>query len=592
MKNSLTLIHLICLLFAGINMNAKTQQKPNVILILTDDLGIGDLACEGNPWIKTPNIDAFYNESVRLSDFHVSPLCAPTRGAIMTGQYPVNNGVWATFKGRDALNEKAITMADVFKYNGYHTAMFGKWHLGDNYPSRPTDSGFETVIQHLAGGVGELSDHWGNTYFDDVYYVNNEAQQFTGYCTDVWFSETQKYIEQKKDKPFFIYLPTNAPHDPLIVAEKYEKPYQHLEGKEVVSAKQMGMIANIDENMGRLTQFLIDNNLADNTIVIFMSDNGSRYGYSNDGKLGYNKNFRGIKGSKLEGGHRVPFYIRWPEGNIGGGKDISQLSAHVDILPTLAALCNIELAQNMDLDGIDVSDLLRGKKNKPNNRSVFVHHRQDWRAPEAVNQTCIMKDSWRLINGKELYDIEKDPSQRNNVAAQYPELVTSLLQQNKKFIEKAKLRTEYQELPVNIVGNAAQEEIKLTVQHAIGDDRGIWKCEQVAEGLTNKNNKHAIGIEKDGLYEISLCRWPKECPGAIWSVPAVNKNHYDYTVIKPTEARIKIQNREFTKAIKGNEEAIVFKVHLKKGHTILVNDFIEADNIFGAYYSYVKYIGN
>ena len=195
------------IIFIPLIVCGQSEKQPNVILILTDDQGIGDLGCHGNPWLKTPNIDKFYKSSVRFTDFHVSPLCTPTRAAIMTGQYPIHNGAWATYKGRDALSKGNTTIADVFKSAGYKTALFGKWHLGDNYPVRPTDSGFGHVVQHHAGGIGELSDHWGNTYFDDVYYVNNKPKQFEGYCTDVWFEETMKFIDKNKDDPFF-YLST------------------------------------------------------------------------------------------------------------------------------------------------------------------------------------------------------------------------------------------------------------------------------------------------------------------------------------------------------------------------------------------------
>ena len=262
----------LLLFFLLISLQAEASKKvktpPNVILIVTDDLGIGDLGCMGNPWLKTPNIDRFHKESVRMTDFHVSPLCTPSRAAIMTGRYPINNGAWATFKGRDMLSENSLTMANVFKENGYKTGLFGKWHLGDNYPLRPTDKGFDTAVHHLAGGVGELSDYWGNSYFDDVYYVNNIPKQFKGYCTDVWFQETTKFIDQNKEEPFFVYLPTNAPHDPLIVAEKYAEPYKKFEGKEIISANLYGMIANIDENFGKFYKYLKREDLLDNTILI------------------------------------------------------------------------------------------------------------------------------------------------------------------------------------------------------------------------------------------------------------------------------------------------------------------------------------
>ncbi|WP_299547296.1 arylsulfatase [Seonamhaeicola sp.] len=584
---------LLLLLVLAVNnwMFAQTKTRPNVILILTDDQGIGDLSCYGNPWLKTPNLDAFYKASVRMADFHVSPLCTPTRAAIMTGQYPINNGAWATFKGRDALSENAITMAEVFKQNGYKTGLFGKWHLGDNYPTRPTDCGFDVAVHHLAGGVGELSDYWGNSYFDDVFYVNNEPKQFEGYCTDVWFNETMKFIDKNAEEPFFVYLPTNAPHDPLIVDPKYAEPYKHLESDKIIDANLYGMIANIDENFGRFYKFLKKKNLLDNTILIFMSDNGTRFGYSPDGKLGYNKGFEGIKGSKLEGGHIVPFFIRWPNGNVQGGKDIHNLAAHVDLLPTLASMCNLNLPRKAKLDGIDFSPVLTNVNANLPERSVFVHHRQDWRQPKDVSETCIMKDQWRLINGKALYDIVADPKQKNNVVNEYPELVRQLLKDNMRFLKETKKNPEYHELPIHGVGNAAQKEIKLTIQHAIGEDGGIWKPEQVSAGMKNTNNTYALKIEQSGEYLISCMRWPKECPGPILGIPKENpKNLYDYKTINPHKVRIRIANQMIEKDIQSKDEAVTFKVYLQKGKTLLVTDFIEGKKKYGVYYTYVKYL--
>ncbi|MGA9638227.1 arylsulfatase [Flavobacterium sp.] len=571
------------------NIAIYAQKQPNVILILTDDQGIGDLGCQGNPWLKTPNIDAFYKESVRMTDFHVSPLCSPTRGAIMTGKYPINNGVWATFKGRDILSSNNKTMATIFKQNGYKTALFGKWHLGDNYPVRPTDCGFETVISFKSGGIGELSDHWGNSYFDDVYYVNNKPKQFEGYCTDIWFNQTMKYIDKNKNKPFFIYLPLNAPHDPLIVAEKYAAPYKSLEGNKIIDANLYGMIANIDENFGKLNQFLKDKGLDENTIVIYMSDNGTRFGYNKNGKLGYNKGFEGIKGDKLEGGHRVPFFIRWPKANIQGGKDNNQLVAHVDLIPTLAGLCQLSIPKEMGLYGVDFSKVLVNPQQKLEDRSVFIHHRQDWRPPMDVDQTCILQDQWRLINGIELYDIKKDTKQKQNLAAQYPKLVQKLLTQNAVFLKKSKENAVYNELPVNTIGNPAQKEITLTIQHAIGEDAGIWKCEQIAQGIKNKNNIHSIEVEQDGDYLISCRRWPKECSGPILGIPIENpKKLFQYKTIQPQKVQISIANQIFEKEIKPNDEEVVFNIHLQKGRTVLTNDFVEGKEKFGVYYTYIK----
>ncbi len=588
MKGFVTFLFTLFCFIGFSQIENQNKKQPNVILVLTDDQGIGDLSCHGNPWLKTPNIDAFYNEAVRMTDFHVSPVCTPTRAAIMTGRYPINNGAWATYKGRDALSEGTTTLADLFQQNGYKTGVFGKWHLGDNYPVRPTDCGFDVAVQHMAGGVGELSDYWGNNYFNDVYYVNNKPKQFEGYCTDVWFQETMKFIKDNKEQPFFVYLPTNAPHSPLYVDEKYAAPYNHLEGSQIPNAKYFGMVANIDENFGKLEKFLKENNLTDNTILIFMTDNGTIDGISKDGKTGYNMGLRGRKGDKIEGGHRVPFFIRWNDGKIKGGWDINQTTAHVDLMPTLANLCHITIPENTKPDGTDLSPLLLKKTKKLENRTIFVHHRQDWRRPKDIDETCIIIDKWRLVNGSELYDIEKDRMQKHNLADQYPELVQKMLNNNTTFLKTTKNNREYNEFPLFIIGNSSQNEIKLTIQHAIGDDKPIWKSEQVAEGLKNKNNTHALKIEKKGRYKISCRRWPKECPGPVLGVPKDNpKNWFNYKPISPDKASIQIANQIFEKPIKPNDTEVVFEVYLEKGKTFLINDFIEGDEKYGIYYTYI-----
>lgn len=563
---------LLIIVIVTFSLNTVCQnKKPNVILVLTDDQGIGDLGCHGNPWIKTSNIESFYKESVRLTDFHVSPFCTPTRGAIMTGRYPINNGAWATYKGRDALTEGASTLADLFQENGYKTAMFGKWHLGDNYPVRPTDCGFDVAIQHKSGGVGELSDYWGNNYFNDVYYVNNKPKKFEGYCTDVWFDEAMKFIDINKNEPFFVYLSTNGP---LYVADKYSDPYKKLtKEKKIVSAEFYGMITNLDENFGKLEKFLKKKKIVDNTILIFMTDNGSSYGISKDGKIGYNKGLRGSKGYKTEGGHRVPFFIRWKDGEIKGGRDVHESATHIDILPTLASLCNITIPKDSKLDGLDYSSLLLNKKGSLKDRTIFVHHRQDW----------------RLVNGNELYDVVKDRLQRNNLANQYPNIVKQLLNDNSKFLKKSKTNPEYSEVPVYIVGNNIQPEIKLTIQHALGEGKGMWKSEQVAVGMKNTNNTHSIKIKKDGTYLISCRRWPKECSGPILGIPLKNpKNWFTYKTISPEKVRISIANQIIEKSIGKEDEEVVFEVKLKKGKTFLVNDFIEGKKKYGVYYTYIK----
>ena len=244
--------------------------RPDVVLIMTDDQGYGDLACHGNPVIKTPHLDQLYLDSVRFTNFHVDPTCSPTRGALMSGKYSHRAKVWHTIAGGNHLRASEMTMADAFRASGYRTGMFGKWHLGDNYPYRPFEPGFERAVAHQGGGVGQTPDFWGNNYFDDSYFHNGQVRKHEGYCTDIWFEQAFDFIDECGDDPFFVYLATNAPHCPCLVADKYTQPYR--DNPEIVHPEFYGMITNIDENFGRLLAKLDADGLSDDTILIFMTE--------------------------------------------------------------------------------------------------------------------------------------------------------------------------------------------------------------------------------------------------------------------------------------------------------------------------------
>jgi hypothetical protein len=248
---------------------ARTSEKPNVIIVLTDDQGYGDLGCLGNPILKTPELDRLHADSIRFTDFHVSSLCTPSRAAIMTGNNPGHTGAYRTSAGRTLLHRDEKTLANLFSDAGYATGMFGKWHLGDNVPHRPQDRGFQEVLWHRCGGIGQVSDVWGNDYFDDTYERNGTLEEFEGYCTDVWFRESLRFVEKNIDKPFFLYLALNAPHSPYRVPEEWAKPYQG--NKAVFNPNFYGMIANIDYNMGIFRQRLSQLEIAENTILIFIN---------------------------------------------------------------------------------------------------------------------------------------------------------------------------------------------------------------------------------------------------------------------------------------------------------------------------------
>jgi arylsulfatase A-like enzyme len=406
-----------------------SKTPPNVILILSDDQGYGDMACHGNPWLKTTNIDKLHAQSVRLTDFHVDPMCAPTRAALMTGRYSARTGVWSTLNGCYIPRREERTLAHMFAAGGYGTAMFGKWHLGDSYPYGAEHRGFQHVVRHGAGVVGEIPDAWNNNYYDDTYLKNGEWKKFEGFCTDIWFDECMDYIRTQKNKPFFCYLATNAPHGPFNSHEKYFKPYLEM-GIPEKRARFYGLIANLDENIGRLMGFLERENLVEDTVVIFMGDNGTAGGVSLDYKTGitrppsvktgYNAGMRGVKTMPYEGGHRNACFVRYPAGGISGGRDVGGLSAHLDLMPTLAELCGVALP-DVRLDGASLVPQLKGTAESCPDRTLVVHNMQ-LVVPEKYKDYAVLSNRWRLVSrgissDVELFNMADDPGQVKNVAS-------------------------------------------------------------------------------------------------------------------------------------------------------------------------------
>jgi arylsulfatase A-like enzyme len=316
---------------------------------MTDDQGYGDIAAHGNVKIQTPELDRLHSESIRFTNFHVDPTCAPTRASLLTGRFSTRTGIWHTIAGRSLMRPNELTLAQVFAANGYRTGHFGKWHLGDNAPLRPQDRGFQTSLRLGGGGITQSPDWWGNDYFDDTFlHQDGRPDAFHGYCTDVFFQTALMFIDaaQAAKSPFFCYIATNAPHDPFNVADSYSRPYRDA-GVPEKMANFYGMITNIDDNIGRLRKALDERQLTDNTIFIFMTDNGTSAGIMKPSKnpqewTGFNAGMREQKVSEYEGGHRVPFFIRWPTGGLSVPRDIEELAAHIDVLPTLVELCGLK----------------------------------------------------------------------------------------------------------------------------------------------------------------------------------------------------------------------------------------------------------
>jgi len=563
---------------SGMGKTTGAQRKrPNVVLVITDDQGYGDLACHGNPVIQTPNLDRLHKQSIRLTDFHVDPTCSPTRSALMTGHYSTRTGVWHTIMGRSLLGKHEVTMGDVFSAGGYRTGIFGKWHLGDNYPFRPQDRGFGEVLVHCGGGVGQGIDYWGNDYFDDTYRHNGRLKAFKGYCTDVWFDNALKFIEANKDRPFFCYLTTNAPHSPYNVAEKYAEPYRN---KDIPNPNFYGMITNIDENMGRLAEKLKSLGLEKDTILIFMTDNGTAAGFrSKKGQTkGYNAGMRGTKGSEYDGGHRVPFFIRWPGGGLTGGRDVEQLAAHIDVMPTLIDLCGLRGPRGVKFDGASLAGLLKGNAKRWPDRTLLVHS-QRIEHPEKWRKSAVMTERWRLVNGKELYDIKADPSQTNNIADKHPRVVEKLRKAYEDWwADISKRFDEYCEI---IIGSDEENPCQL-MSHDWHSPNPAWSQWAVRNG-SKANGFWAVEVARNGTYEFALRRWPVEVDKPINAAIPGGK------AISAEHARLKISTVDVSKPVSKEASAVTFQVKLKAGKTRLQTWFTdEAGESRGAYYVYVK----
>jgi arylsulfatase A-like enzyme len=569
-----------------------SNKKPNVVFVITDDQGYGDLGCTGNPIVRTPNIDALYKESVRFTDFHVGPTCAPTRAGLLTGHYHNSTGVWHTIGGRSLLRKNEVSLADVFRSNGYKTGLYGKWHLGDNYPYRPHDRGFKEAIVHGGGGIGQTPDFWGNDYFDDTYFDKGEPRKFEGYCTDVFFRLGMDFIQRHQEEPFLCCIPTNAPHTPLQVEEKYVEMYRGKVPEE--RARFYGMITNIDENVGMLRERLIKLGLAEHTILIFMTDNGTASGCKLDQHRfvidGYNAGMRGIKSSPYEGGHRVPFFLHWPTGGYATPIDVNELTANVDFMPTLIELCGLEEPNGLTFDGRSLIPIMQGKQNESEER-VIVTDSQRVPNPVKWKDSAVMKGKWRLINGKELYHIQDDPEQRTDLALKHPVLLESLKQHYEEWWQKVSSQF-HEEIPISI--GSDYEKVTLINSHDWRGDAGecAWNQGDIRAGKIC-NSYVEIYVESDGIYSFELRRWPsEEGRNMTEGIPGELKGWYSGgRAIPVKKASIKVGDREKTAAVTDADNAVQFIIPLKQGPAHLQTYLEDTEgNIFGAYYVYVTYL--
>jgi len=492
---------LIATLLISSCQQKKQKSSPNILLIMTDDQGYGDLSLHGNDSIQTPNLDQFAKESVQFDRFYVSQVCAPTRASLLTGRYHPRTGVTGVTGRREVMRAEETTIAEILQAADYRTGIFGKWHNGEQYPNNPLGQGFEEFLGFCAG-------HWNN-YFNTTLTHNQEEIKTDGYLIDVLTDQAINFIQSSKDQPFFCYLPYNTPHSPMQVADRYFDKYKAM-GLTDFNAAAYGMCENIDDNVGRLLSTLEAQNLIDNTIVIFTTDNGP------NGNR-FNGNMKGWKGHYDEGGVRVPFFLRYPNGGFSNQEKIPQLAAHIDILPTLLDLCDLPVPDSLALDGKSLAPLLQGESTNWETRNIYSFRHG---TPFTPNPGAVRTPQYRWVLHRDssiaLYDMQIDPEQQKDIADQKPAIVAAL---GKDYQQMFASVTAKSTLPPSIpVGYEAAKQVKLPAIEA-----------SQVEGKLRYKEGHAWANDW-------LINWTNTEDRIVWEVAVMETGNYkvdvEYVVAK------------------------------------------------------------
>lgn len=510
-------------LFVSATIFSQTQaaDRPNVIVIMSDDQGVGDYGFMGNEVIKTPNLDQMRQRGMLLTNFHVSPVCAPTRASLMTGRYNYRTRCIDTYVGRAMMDPAEITIAEYLSDAGYQTGIFGKWHLGDNYPMRPMDQGFDESLVHLGGGIGQPSDPIGaeGKYTDPTLFRNGEKTQLDGYCTDIYFDSAMDFAKKASHdgKPFFAYLATNAPHGPFHdVPDDLYQQYKQAEFDPILLrhppknrraadldklARIAAMITNIDQNVGRLFEYLEGLGIADNTIVMYLNDNGPN-------TARYVGNMRGRKTQVDDGGIRSPLLIHWPS-KIQPGSASDIFTAHIDVVPTLLEACQAESNADVKIDGLSFFDAITSETTDwPRRQIVFQSHRGN--EPQKFHNFAIHEEPWKLVHPSgfgqqnfsgdlklELYNLADDPQQSDNVADQNPAIVHRLKSAYADwFSDVSSTRPDNYAPPRIVIGTDNEPTTILTRQD--------WRHESGNPWGRESNGKWLVHAPEDSRFQVEV----------------------------------------------------------------------------------------
>jgi len=599
MKNTIVVLATLLMAFS-----LQAARQYNVILVMTDDQGYPDISYHGNPILKTPNMDRLAESSVQLSDFHVNPFCSPTRSALMTGRMSDRVGVTSTNYQRNNLRLEEIIVAEYFKASGYRTGQFGKWHIGANYPYRPMDRGFDEWLGLGNNGLATTADLWDNDRMNDTYWHNGELVKRPGFGSDVYFSAAMSFIKEcrKESEPFFVYLATNVPHWDWNVKKEWMDPYKDSCGE--LKAGFFASIGRVDWNLGRLLDFMEKENLFENTILVFLTDNGSDVPEKGNA---FTAGMRGFKGALYEGGHRVPCFIRAPKSLVGQPRVVGGLTAHVDLMPTFIDLCGLKPPKRKQLpfDGRSLRPLLTGNGEWPD-RMLTFHHQNGWITPEKGRNAVALTAEWRLVKRwdrrksksapTELYKITEDRAQKKDVAAQYPKVVEKLEADYRRLWDEFGLESK----PLERAVLCSKATLRLS-SDLVRDNAPITQ-QAVRKGRVIKA-LWAIRVGEAGRYRFEVRRWPREVtvPMTAGLPPSSDPDieyvgHASYKLDVPgvaldiEQVSLELIGQEvLTRKVAPGAQGVSFEVDLKPGDLDFEACLKKADGTrMGAYYVYAE----
>lgn len=529
----LTIFVAVLVSLTGLRPSAQTTRgvarRPNVLLIMSDDHGYGDLGFHGNPKIRTPHLDRLARQSVGFRSFYVSPVCSPTRASLLTGRYNYRTGVVDTYLGRSLMHGDEMTLAEILSGAGYRTGIFGKWHLGDSYPLRAMDQGFHESLTLNGGGIGQPSDPpGGESYFNPLLRRNGRWVKTKGYVSDVITDATIDFITRNRERPFLAYLAFNAPHAPLEVpAEKYAsykamnlriddfpRKGHPISGKfdADTTSRIYGMVENIDDNVGRVLAALDHLELAEDTVVIFLTDNGPQQPRYNAGMLR-------LKGTVNEGGIRVPFFVRWP-GRFEAGRSVDRIAAHIDVTPTVLNVCSVARPSRVRFDGISLLPLLDGSAKNWADRTLFFQwHRGD--VPQMGRAFAARSQQFKLVQWQgvsegasvpaaapELFDMTADPLEERNIIDTWPQVADKLRREYEGWFKDVTGKRDYTDAGVAriVIGDPREDPVRLTRQD--------WRGPQA--GWTPRSVGHwQVDVKRAGLYTLTMRFAPLAEPGVL-----------------------------------------------------------------------------